>query len=146
MRAAKRNWRFDADRGGIGLEGAHGSSLALKSKSQRVAMVGGAGTVTLTDFIPDGIIIVACLGKVTQALSGSGLTTWSVGREADTNLFGATLALTAGTTFGPTDSTAALPETQTAERDLVFTAAAGVFSAGEVVITMFYYEGVGPQE
>ncbi|MCA9813215.1 MAG: hypothetical protein KC483_10210 [Nitrosarchaeum sp.] len=104
----------------------------------------GASTETITGLIPAGALCLSVVCEVTTVLAGSGLTTWSLGDGVDANLYGGGLAKTAGTVVNHSTYTAS-PLTQawgTSAKNLTMTAAAGVFTTGEIVCACAYIDTV----
>jgi len=122
-------------------KGSWQAGLNIKSFQAEKTTNSGGNTETITGLIPAGCILLGVVGKVTTILAGAGLTTWSAGITGNTDFFGTTLAKTAGTTFGMTTvgaHTGVL--VYPAAVDVLFTAAAGVFTTGVVKVVGFYID------
>ncbi len=106
----------------------------------------GTGTETVTGAIPAGCLLLGVSNFVQTILAGAGLTTWSAGTPGvgNTDRFATGKALAAGTTTTLADfkveaaADYALGRIYPAATDLVFTAAAGVFSSGVIRYTIHY--------
>lgn len=106
----------------------------------------GSSTQTLTAVIPADVRSLGVTCRVDTVLAGSGLTTWSLGDGTDADLYGGSLAKTAGTIVDQTTYTAN-PLTQawsTNAGNLTMTAAAGVFSSGAVTCCSHYVKFIAP--
>ena len=91
----------------------------------------GTGTITSpTTALPAGTLIKFVVCRVSPALAGAGLTTFSLGDGVDADRWGTTLAITLNTLINVANYTTASPAYQIAAGSLVLTAAAGVFSTG----------------
>lgn len=116
-----------------------GGYLTLTKAVGSVNMTGGAGTQDVTGFIPAGAMMETYLAIVDTILAGSGMTTWSVGTSGDTNRYGATLPLAAGTTVKPSDYAGDWsPTWGGAARDIRFTSAVGNFTTGVIRHELLY--------
>ena len=97
----------------------------------------GTGTITVPGFFTAGAKLIGFSAHVTTILAGAGLTTWSAGTGGATTLLGTSLAIAAGTKATAASYTGDIGATfyGGAAKDLVITAAAGVFSTGVLKVT-----------
>lgn len=114
--------------------------VKIKTVSQVVAMTGGAATVVVADARPAKKFILGITGRVITVVAGAALTTINIGDGSDADRYGAAILKAAGTEFGYPDATADPREWLTASDDIVFTAAAGVFSSGEIRLDVHYVD------
>lgn len=116
-----------------------GGSLTLQKTFNASNMTSGAGTQDVASFVPAGLTLCEIyLALVDTILAGAGMTTWSVGTSGDTNRYGATLALAAGTAIGPADYAADWGAVGGAARDLRYTSAVGNFTTGVIRSELIY--------
>lgn len=123
-----------------------GSLLKLRVASVLKDTTSGTATETITGMIPAGSIVLGATALVKTVLAGAGLTTWSLGVTSATTRYGTTLALAAGTTVSMSNHLAAALELRPAATDVLLTAAAGVFSSGQVRVTVFYLTSTPPTQ
>lgn len=102
-------------------------------------------STTATNLIPDGAFILGVLSRIkTNVVFDSTHTTWEVGDGSDTNLWGASTTLTAGTALGANDFTAAgaVGTFYTAANNVVITptGGAGGFSSGVIELVVVYID------
>lgn len=82
--------------------------LKLAVKYKEVTVVGAAAaTLTATDFIPAKALVLGVNLRVLSTFSNTSLTSMNIGDGSDADLWGATIALTAGTKTSSADYTAA---------------------------------------
>lgn len=105
---------------------------------------GTGATISASNLIPEGTVVMGCVARVTTAFSGSGLTTFTIGDGSDADKWGALIALTAGTKTTSDDFTAAGPTLYTSNTSVVLTGTGGNFAAGAARISCFGYKVVGP--
>ena len=123
-----------------------GGAMNMKTNCVTDDTDSGAATHVLTAVIPAGVQSLGVTCRVNTILAGSGLTTWSLGDGTDTDLYGTTLVLAAGTTVDNTDYTAG-PLTQAwsaSAGDLTMTAAAGQFDSGNITCCANYIDMTAP--
>jgi hypothetical protein len=105
-----------------------------------MATATGAGTGTITSAntaLPVGLILgVSC--RVSPALAGTSLTTWSLGTAGDTNMYGETLSKDLNTLVNIANYTITAPWYNTATQALILTAAADHFDTGILTCTTHY--------
>jgi hypothetical protein len=115
--------------------------LAIKTARATLASVSGA-TVTATNLIPDGAVVVGVTTKVTVTISGGTTTGFQVGTGADPDRWGEAVALTAGTSLDNTNWTAGTIEAFTAATNVVVTAVGGNFTGtGTIYLSVQYLIG-----
>jgi hypothetical protein len=83
--------------------------------------------------IPSHSILFGLTGRVTEAISGTGLTTWRIGIEGSDNRYGTGLGTALNSYLVGLSGT---PITYYAHTPLLLTAEAGVFDGGRIVIAM----------
>jgi hypothetical protein len=117
--------------------GANGSALGLNVSEIALTGLSGA-TVTATNAIPAGALVIACAVRVTTAITGA--TSFSVGYTGSTSAFGSSLSVAAGSTnnglIGPNPFYSAT--------NVVLTAAGGNFSGGAVRLSLMYLSVTPP--
>ena len=113
------------------------SSITHTTTVINMATASGTGTGTITSAntaLPVGLTLgVTC--RVSPALAGASLTTFSLGDGTDVDRFGTTLAIDLNTLVNVANYTSTAPLYKTATGALVLTAAAGVFSTGILTCT-----------
>ncbi len=129
--------------------GQYFSKLTRKVRELEVLITGGGNTVTVTGAIPaGGVIVLAVVAKVINAITGSGgLATFSLGPAAAPTRYGTGKAIAAGTLVDIPDYLAAMagPLYYAAATDLVFTAnGAETFTSGKVRLGIIYEEATPP--
>lgn len=135
----KGNSTGDVD---IDFEGTNGSLITIKQATQLVATAAGA-SVTATGIFPAGVIRLGGTIRVTTTITGP--TDIDVGVTGDTNMFGGTLALIAGTTTSRADFTAnPTGSWSAAAGDIIITANGGNFTGGQVRVVAYYLDITGP--
>lgn len=115
--------------------GANGQAATIASVSALLSALEGA-TVEAEDLIPAGSLVLGVTTRVTTVITGA--TSYSVGDGTDADRWGATIAVTAGTTSGLADITIASPVYYAAATSVVLTAAGSDFTAGAVRVTVHY--------
>jgi hypothetical protein len=115
--------------------------LAIKTARATLASVNGA-TVTATNLIPDGAIVVGVTAKVTVTISGGTTTGFQVGTAGDPDRWGEAVALTAGTSLDNTNWTAGTIEAFTAATNVIVTPVGGNFTGtGTIYLSVQYLIG-----
>jgi len=110
----------------------HGGSVALSVLEDTVTLSGATTESNIS--IPTGSIVFGCSARVTTEITGSGVTSWSLGYSGTANAFGSTLALAAGSTnVGNTGGNGFYAATK-----LLFTPAGGSFAGGVVRVSLYY--------
>ncbi len=146
-RANKGNTRYGKDRGKwlfsegpMGRESDKGAQALIKVSETLLETDGGAGTETATGAIPAGAQVIGVVGRVVTAVTGPGAS-FTVGDGTDADRWSGAKGLTAGTTWTQDDATADPAGTWAATaRNVVLTANSGTFTAGQVRITVFYWD------
>jgi len=113
-----------------------GAFVNIKSASASVTCSGA--TSSATDLIPAGAVVLGVTVRVTTLITGA--TTFTIGDGTDADKWGATIALTAGTTTSGASFTAAGPTLYAAATSVVLTATGSNFTAGAVRVTVHYYD------
>lgn len=109
-------------------------------KKRTVAALTSGADLTLTGFIPDQTYLVGCSAVVSITITGP--TSWLFGFTGDTDAFGATLGLTAGTRVGFDNYTTVTGTTglKTSALDVILTRGSGSdFTAGAVQVECTYF-------
>jgi len=114
--------------------------LAIKFKS---VLVDGAAaaTLTATDFIPAKALVFGVNLRVLSTFSNTSLTSMNIGDGSDADLWGATIALTAGTKTSSADYTAAAASFKfyPAANSVVITGVGASFAAnGQLRLELVY--------
>jgi len=108
----------------------------------RISQTATAGaTITLTELIPDGAVVMGVTTKVTTALTG-GVTGYQIGTAADADRWGVAATATIGTTTDNRDWTNGTIECFTAATDVILTANGASFSGtGVIYVSIQYMRG-----
>lgn len=128
--------------GAIRSVGANGQSLDIKQATTTVASNNGNPTITATNLIPAGSLVLGVSVTVTTTYgNGGGLTTIKIGDGSTTDKWAAALARTAGAGTTIASFTTSSPTYYTATASVILTANAGNFDAdGAARITVFYID------
>lgn len=116
--------------------------VAVRTARATLSGVSGA-TVTATNLIPDGAVVVGVTTKVTTSLGTSnGTTGYTVGDGTDADRWGAITGTAAGTSSDNRDWTAGTVECFTANTSVVITATGGNFNGtGVIYVSVQYLTG-----
>lgn len=95
-------------------------------------------TVTATNLIPAGAMVIGVTTRVTTAITGA--TSFQVGDGTDPDRWGAAIAVAINTTSTNTATTVTTPTIYPGATSVVLTANGGNFSGGAVRITVHYIE------
>jgi len=100
----------------------------------------GTATITTTTGIPAGSLVYGVVASVTTIIAGSdGIATWAFGYAGDTDMWGAALALAAGTKTSIVNFTVTSPAYFTAATNLTLTGTGGkLIDSGVVLLTISY--------
>ena len=120
--------------------GANAQGMNLKNLTTGSGAMSSGATITLSNAIPAGCILMGVTARVTTTITGP--TSWLLGVIGDTNQWGDTLVLTAGTTVDLTDLVGTSPpEFFAAATDILITrGSASDFTAGVVSVTVHYID------
>ncbi len=118
-----------------GANSANAQFMKVESASTELTGLTGA-SVTATDLIPAGSLVLGVSCRVTTAITGA--TTFDVGDGTDVDRFGAAIAIALNTTSDLTDTTVATPPIYAGATGVVLTANVSDFTAGAVRITVHY--------
>jgi hypothetical protein len=121
--------------------GSNGQSLNLMEATTTKTGMSGA-TVTATNLIPAGSLVLAVTLRVTTTITGA--TTFTIGDGTTANRWGTGIALAAGTTTTLADAVTATPAIYPTATSVVLTATGSNFTAGAVRISVFYYSVTAP--
>lgn len=131
---------------GLGpLNGANGSSLTLNKAT--VSINGAAAaTISATNLIPAGSLLVGVTIRVTSTFSNTSLTSFTAGDGTTADLFGTGVALTSGTTTTYANhKTTFTPKIYQSATSIVLTGTGASFAAnGTAEIVIFYYSLTAP--
>lgn len=109
----------------------------VKSKNWLQSTSGGVPSVTISNAIPAGAILVGLKTLVTIAITGA--TSFDIGDDVpDVDRWGAALSIILSSTSDNTDWTDTAIKVETAARDIILTANGGNFTGGEVSVTAYY--------
>lgn len=106
------------------------------------AIVGSVASVTLTNLIPAGVLVLGVTTRVTTAITGA--TSFQVGDGTDTDKWGATVNIALNTTSDGADFTALTPTFYPATTSVVLTANGGNFTAGNIRVAVHYIDLIPP--
>ena len=112
--------------------------LAIATARATATAMSGA-SVTLTNIIPAGAVVVGVTCKVTTAITGA--TSFQLGTAADPDRFGATIAIALGTTSDNRNWTSGTIECFPSATSLVLTADGSNFTGGAVYVSVQYLSG-----
>lgn len=127
-------------------QGASGSTLQILTKTTTIAGA-AAATISASNFIPAGSIVLGLTSYVTSTFSNTSLTSMKIGDGTTTNKFSsATMALVAGTTSNSlTDGAAATaPILYQAATSVVVTGNGASFTTNGVIRIVLFYIQVTP--
>ena len=116
--------------------------VSIKTARATLSSVSGA-TVTATNLIPDGAVVVGVTTKVTTGLGTSnGTTGYTVGDGTDADRWGAITGTAAGTSSDNRDWTDGTVTCFTAANNVVITATGGDFNGtGVIYVSVQYLTG-----
>ena len=112
--------------------------LAIATARATATAMSGA-SVTLTDIIPAGAVVVGVTCKVTTAITGA--TSFDLGTATDADRFGAAIAIALGTTSDNRNWTSGTIECFPSATSLVLTANGSNFTGGAVYVSVQYLSG-----
>jgi hypothetical protein len=112
--------------------------LAIATARATATAMSGA-SVTLTNIIPAGAVVVGVTCKVTTAITGA--TSFQIGTAADPDRFGAAVAIALATTSDNRNWTSGTVECFPAATSLILTANGSNFTAGAVYVSVQYLSG-----
>lgn len=112
--------------------------LAIATSRATATAMSGA-TITLTNIIPAGAVVVGVTCKVTTAITGA--TSFDIGTATDVDRFGAAIAVALGTTSDNRNWTAGTIECFPTATSLILTANGSNFTAGAVYVSVQYLSG-----
>lgn len=116
--------------------------MAIATVTATLSSVSGA-TVTATNLIPDGAVVVGVTSRVTTGLgTGSGTTGYQVGDGSDADRWGTVTGTAAGTTTDNRNWTVTTVQAFTAANNVVITANGGNFDGtGVIQVCVQYLRG-----
>jgi hypothetical protein len=117
--------------------GANAQTITPRLATTSVNTTSGA-TVTATNLIPAGALVLGVTTRVTTAVTGA--TTFKVGDGTDDDRWGAAVAIALNTTSANTATTVTTPTIYPSATSVVLTANGSNFSGGAVRITVHYLE------
>lgn len=112
--------------------------LAIATARATATAMSGA-TITLTNIIPAGAVVVGVTCKVTTAITGA--TSFDIGTATDVDRFGAAIAVALGTTSDNRNWTSGTIECFPTATSLILTANGSNFTAGAVYVSVQYLSG-----
>lgn len=115
----------------------NGASANIKAAMELLADVSAGATTT--GLIPAGCILIGLSTYVTDTITGSGVTGYTVGDGSDPDRWGAITGVAIGTSSTLADWTAA-GMVITSATDVTITATGGTFTAGEVRVVAHYID------
>ena len=115
-------------------------AFQLNHVSQELTVSGNTATLTASNLLPKGAILVSLTTIVTTALDATtGLTGYQVGDGSDADRWGAKTGVVVATNTGNADWTASTIECFTSAKSVVITAVGGNFStSGKILIRASY--------
>lgn len=146
------NFQFNNSAGGFNMVGAAGSAYAITGRELRltdnsgqrtsithaISTVSGmsGATVTATNLIPAGSVVLGVTIRVTTAITGA--TSFEIGDGTDADRWGTAIAVASGTTTTNANTTITSVPIYAAATSVVLTANGGNFASGAVKITVHY--------
>ena len=123
-----------------------GAAIGLRENHEDLTFAADPGDATkvTTSLIPDGAFLVGITTRVTTTAVGGACTSVSIGDGTDPDLYGATTALTAGTTTDNTNWTAQIGNPQLAAGNVTITANGGNCWVGVWRVSATYFLPVAP--
>lgn len=120
----------------------NGSLLTLKTNRTTVAGA-AAATVSATGAIPAASLVVGVTVRVTTTFSNTSLTSQNIGDGTTADLFGATVALTAGTTTTYANHKSTFTnKVYVNATDIVFTGVGASYTTNGVAEVIVYYYSI----
>jgi hypothetical protein len=113
--------------------------MTVRSVKQTLSALSGASATTTGALIPDGAVVVGVTTRVATAITGA--TGYQVGDGTDADRWGDINAIALNTTSDNRDWTAGTIECFTSGGEVTLTANGSDFTAGAVVICVFYLAG-----
>lgn len=132
--------------GKLVVQGANGAKANVKTATTTVNAAAG-GTITASNFIPAGSLVLALLTRVTTAFGVSnGLTSIDIGDGTDVDRWGATQGIALDATSDLGDITIASPVYYPTATSIVITGNGGTgFDAtGQIRLVLIYIDSVAP--
>jgi hypothetical protein len=123
----------------------NGGNNGQLTSIQQATVLSGAmsgATLTLSNLIPAGSLVVGVTVRVTTLITGA--TSFTIGDGTDVDKWGTGVAVAAGTTTTLANVTSTAPTIYTAATNVVLTAAGGNFTAGVVRVTVHYISLTAP--
>jgi hypothetical protein len=124
----------------------YGATLKLKVKTTNVDLATGTTTAYLVDWIPDGAIVLALVGRITTTITCGTQTTLTC-TDGSSIIWFTKAGKVAGTTFTQADgATQVAPKIFAALDSLTFTISGGSgnMSTGVLRLVMYYFELAAP--
>lgn len=118
--------------------GPNGSATNVRKAMVSQSTTGGLGTVTATNLIPAGSLVIGVDARVTTVIVGAGMTSFSIGDGSDADRWGTGILLAAGTTVTLANATINAAPIYAAATSVVLTANAGQFDSGVIRLTVHY--------
>ena len=112
--------------------------------AQAVVPGAAAATISATDLIPAGSLVLGVTLLVTSTFSNTSLTSMTIGDGSDADRWGATIALTAGTQTTGAAFTGTQPAFFAAATSVVLTGTGASFAAnGSATVRIYYFSFPG---
>lgn len=127
------------------INGPNGGSNALKTATTTVNG-SAAATISATDLIPAGSLVVGVSARITSTFSNTSLTAIDIGDGTTADLFANDIALASGTTTTYADHKSTFtPKIYVAATSVVMTGVGASFTTnGTIRLVVYYYSIVGP--
>lgn len=107
--------------------------------AQATVVGAAAATISASNIIPAGSLVLGVTVKVTSTFSNTSLTSFTIGDGSDADRWGATIALTAGTQTTGANFTGTQPAFFASATSVVLTGTGANFAAnGEAIVRVFY--------
>lgn len=123
--------------GKIAKSSTNGQESQILHATTLLSALSGA-TVTATNLIPAGSLVLGVTARVTTAIGGA--TSFEIGDGTDVDRWGTAIAVAAGTTTDIANFTIASPVNYTAANNVVLTANGSNFTSGAVRLTVHYID------
>lgn len=122
----------------------HGETATLGT-STATATLSGSTTTVGSNLLPAGCLVLGVTAVLTTAITGSGVTGFTLGDGTTANLFGTATAVAQGTFTDFTKyATAWTPKSYAANGNVVATATGGSFTGGAIRVTTWYMLPTAP--
>ena len=130
----------------LSVKGANAETCNIKQATATINSSNGASTISATNLIPAGTMVIGVTTRVTTAFGTSnGLTSITIGDSDTASLWGSSVPITLGSTTTMANFATVNPKYYTAAKNVVITANGGTFDAtGQIRVTLYYVDLTAP--